>query len=557
MARAGGAARDGVAMDSAGDGARENASPDAMASGEAADAGARRIVRLTLLGFAAYCLALLGLKWFGFSAAVFDYAKEIYHARELRWIYDAANPPLYTWLLLGLQQAMGARLGTVLILNHLLLFGIFAASFALAREALRSPVLAALAAWSLMLVGQYHKFLYVMTHSLLAAIACPAALWLMLRIAREGRRRDYLALGAVLGLGLLSKFLVLAAFAAMVAAALAGRATRARVLSLDFAMTLGVAAAVFAPFAIAGIGEWPRLAGVFAERTGRNQASGYFSGLADGAWSLTQGVVVYAAALALVAGLAILWARRPGARSAAGAPAFEAQANGLRLVRATVIAGLVLIAIGVLAAGISVVKPRFLHIFLYPLPILAVALVARLAPGRPALRTPALRTYGILLGLVGAAVLAVRAVNLSPACLGRCEDLEPFDRLAARLAGAGFQRGTILAHGVRLGGNLALHFPDARVDVVVDPFKPAPPPSGRRGQCLIVWQAGRGGGPALPKALIEVAGLPEARARVAARGISLDWRWHGLAVVDPARDWRPRRTGWRYILIPEGTPTCR
>jgi hypothetical protein len=284
-------------------------------------------------------------------------------------------------------------------------------------------------------------------------------------------------------------------------------------------------------------------------RAGTDQALGFFTSLGNGIWSLSTSIGGYGLVLAVVAGLAILWARRWPTGNAASD---VSGGDGLRIVNYMMLASAALVLAAVLVVGVTIIKPRFVHIFLFPLPILAVALVARGGSG-----AFALRRYGLLLGLVGAGILAVRTVNSSPVCLRRCEDLVPFDRLANGLVAAGFERGTILAHGVRLGGNLVLQFPRSRVDVAVDPFVPAAPPAGRRGQCLVVWEQGDIAAGALPAPLVKAAGIPLERARAATRSITLDWRWHGVAVVDPLKGWQPRRTTWHYILLPDGTERCR
>ncbi|HUT50229.1 MAG TPA: glycosyltransferase family 39 protein [Alphaproteobacteria bacterium] len=446
----------------------------------------------------------------------------------------------------------GVRLATVLILNHLLLFLIYVSSFVLARRVLGAPVPAALAAWSLMLVGQYHKFLYTLSHSLLAAIFCPLLLWLLLRIAAERRLGDYAAAGVVLALGLLSKFLFLAVFVAAVIAAMSLRATRPGVVNPKFALSLGIAAAIFVPFVVASADQWSRLTTILRSRTGADQAGSYLAGLGDGLGSLSTSVGEYGVALAVTSALAILLPIGGRERLPAEPAISGASSDNIRFVGHAVLAGLALILVAVLVAGVSIVKPRFVHVFLFPLPILAVAFVAARRPG-----VLALRRYGLLLGVIGAGILAVRVVNMTPVCIGRCEDLVPFGRLSKQLAAAGFRQGTIFAHGVRLGGNLVLRFPDSRVDVAVDPFVPALPPAVQRGQCLIVWEGEdvRAGG--MPTALLAAAEIPLERARASVRSIILDWRWHGVAVVDPGRGWRPRRTTWRYILLPDGTPSCR
>jgi len=528
------------------------AEPSEVAGDIAGDALERRIVRLTVLGFAAYCLFLLALKWFGFSAAVFDHAKEIYHAQELRWVYDAANPPLYTWLLYGLQQVFGVRLVTVLLLNALLLFLIFLASFVLARRVLGSPMQAALAAWSLMLVGQYHKLIYTMSHSLLAAIFCPLMLWAMVRIADERRLTHYLVAGVVVGLGLLSKFLFLAAFIAVVIGALCLRSARPSVLNPKFLLTLGVGSAIFAPFVIASQDQWSRLTAVLRTRTGADLSESYLAGVGNGIWDLVRNFGEYGGALAVAVVAAIIWAARSRSEAAGGRAASASNPDALNLVGATMLAALGFILAAVLFANVSVIKPRFMHIFFFALPILAVALAA----SRPA-GARALQAYAAVLTVIGAGILGVRVINTTPVCLNRCDDLTPYDALSRKLAAAGFERGTIFAYGVRLGGNMVLSFPRARVDVAIDPFVPAATAAGQRGACLVVWERGDVPNGQVPPNLIKAAGITSEQARASMRSIRVDWQWHGLPVLDHGKNWRPRATTWDYILLSEGTKTCR
>ena len=314
----------------------------------------------------------------------FDFGKEIYHAQELRWIYDAANPPLHTWLLNIFHRTFGLGLWSVLAFNLLLLFAIFVAGFALARRVLPSTGLAAVAAWSFILIGQYHRIQYSMTHSLLVAIACPLALWLLLRVIRHRRLQDYAILGVVVAVGMLSKFLFLAAFLAMVVAAMVRQPSRRAVLNSRFLATISVAAALVGPFLIVAVDHWPRLFAVFRARVGQDVPGTYASGVLRGLGSLGEGVAEYAFLLTIVAALALvpvlMWDRT----------AIHAKDRTVHpmpiLLRDVVAAGLGFLVIAVLVLDVSVIKGRFLHIFLYPLPVLAVALVARWAPGRAAMR---------------------------------------------------------------------------------------------------------------------------------------------------------------------------
>jgi hypothetical protein len=354
----------------------------------------------------------------------------------------------------------------------------------------------------------------------------------------------------------LSKFLFVAAVAAAIIAALCLRQTRRGLLDPRIAASLAIAAAIFTPFVVSSLDHWSRLTTIFRARSGTDQALGFFASRGDGLWSLSTSIGEYALALVAVTGLALLWAKhaRQAAPSEAGLrtpqPPRPLVGDEVRFVGYAVLVSVILLLAAVFIGGVNIIKPRFIHIFLYALPILVVAMTARVG-------MPALRRYAVLLALVGAGILGMRVVNSTPICVNRCEDLAPTDQLATALTAAGFERGTILAHGVRLGGNMVLRFPHARVDVADDPFVPRPAAPAQRGQCLIVWRQDAIAPGTVPKQLVAAADIAPERARAAARTITTDWRWYGMAVVDPIRGWQPRRTTWHYILLPEGTERCR
>ena len=73
---------------------------------------------------------------------------------------------------------------------------------------------------------------------------------------------------------------------------------------------------------------------------------------------------------------------------------------------------------------------------------------------------------------------------------GKCREFVPFAELAGGLRQAGFTRGTIVADGMHIGGNLKVHFAGSRV---VDPafprvLWPDVADTGGAHDCLFVWR---------------------------------------------------------------------
>ena len=112
--------------------------------------------------------------------------------------------------------------------------------------------------------------------------------------------------------------------------------------------------------------------------------------------------------------------------------------------------------------------------------------------GRPSNRSIAiyLTTIAILVAVAAGARL-YRYLEGAEHC-SACREFVPFADMAAELRAAGFTRGTIIADGMHMGGNLKMLFSESRV---IDPaFPPAlwpdveQRPSGDDGMCLLLWR---------------------------------------------------------------------
>jgi hypothetical protein len=136
-------------------------------------------------------------------------------------------------------------------------------------------------------------------------------------------------------------------------------------------------------------------------------------------------------------------------------------------------------------AGATDFAERLLQPALQVLPIYLFMLVEQ-----GSVPAHAIRPYVITLAAVAAVALAARiGIHLAGAdyCRGACRTFIPFQEIAAGLRDAGFRgRGTIVVHGVQIGGNLRVRFPEARIMDTGFPSGTWPEAVGT-GQCLGVW----------------------------------------------------------------------
>lgn len=507
-----------------------------------------------VLLFAGLCALWFLIRLWGSTALKIDDALETYRSQTLEWIYVPTNPPLYTWLLSLVHQLTGTGLHASMILNYALLIGIFTFVLLSARRILGDDFYAALAAWSLLLLRQFTRANFTMTHSTLLMFFCAFGFWLFLQLLDRPRAGRALGLGAVLGLGLLSKFNFAAFFGSLLVAGFVNPRGRLVLASPPALWLLAALLAVAGPFALVYAGAGFDLVGVAEARIDPADRTGYagrvLAGLISAAISLAAFCGVLAAALIVTAPQAVL---RPPRLGVAGDPAL------IRLVRDLALVALGLILLGVLAGGVTRVSERYLHPFLLvPVPILAAAWLKAAGPGRRALAR-----FGAIVGAFAAGITLLLALELSPLCPQACRDQTPYAGLTERLRDAGFSGdGTIVAGSPIIAGNLVVRFPEARVWLAGSPYEPPAREADAPGrQCLVVWQEADGGTVAPPHEALAYAGLSPAQARHETRRLMVPSDRPFIDWSDPWAGFQPRRHYWRFILLgprPEaGSGRCR
>src|SRR4051794_714156 len=127
-------------------------------------------------------------------------------SQSLAWGYHE-QPPLYPWLTWLFFNLLGVNAFALGLLKTLILGAIYVSLYGSARQLLGDERRAALAAFSPLLIPTFawHSFFYL-TYTNLACVAAAATFYVLLRLQRDGGWLNYLSLGAVVGLGTLSKY---------------------------------------------------------------------------------------------------------------------------------------------------------------------------------------------------------------------------------------------------------------------------------------------------------------------------------------------------------------
>jgi hypothetical protein len=172
-------------------------------------------------------------------------------AQTLEPGYGLKQPPLYEWMLWSVQRVTGPTLPSFLVLKYGLLTATFAFLYLVAKRIFADQRWTAVAALSPLLLYHIGWNLHegvTQTIALICAVA--ASMWSFMRIAGGGRSVDYVLFGAIVGLGLLSKYSFAGFLVVLLGAALWQPMLRARLLDWRLLLSVGEAAVVTAPFVV-------------------------------------------------------------------------------------------------------------------------------------------------------------------------------------------------------------------------------------------------------------------------------------------------------------------
>ncbi len=455
-----------------------------------------------------------------------DEAEQLVLGQRLQLGYSP-DPPLYTWLQIPLFRLLGEGLPALSLLKNLLLFGTYASAWFVARHAGLGRDQAALAALSLLLLpGIGWESQRDLTHTVLVTALAAATLWAAMALL-DGRRDwgQYLLLGLVLGLGLISKWNYWLFATALLLSLLSLRP--GLLLNRRFAVAGLLALIIAAPFLF-----WMVTNLEVATATSYKLeavSGGYGSRFGKGLYSLVKSLLEFGA-LFLLLFLLLFRPWRGEGQVAGERPA------GLGLLVRLFWVTLGLLVLFLVASGGTVFRSRWMLPLFHFLPLLLFALAG---PG--IWNLVAVRRYGRLLLLVMALIplgLAAR-VYLAPLTGNYTKPHFPGRGLALALRQAAGPAPLVIAQDTFIGGNLKPYLGDALVAAPAVDFPLQRLLDGRSGPVLVVWNVDQSATMPVPLRAYLRQRLPAIPAAVAASGVVV----HRYRLSDD----RHYRLGWQLL----------
>lgn len=447
-----------------------------------------------------YVALLWALRSFGVSGGSIDDAEQLLYSQSWALAYSAHNPPGPTWIARALQALMGPGLLSVTLPKFGWWLLAFFALHACARRLFAAPAQVVHA--TLWLAGVYYvswECVLNYSHSVQVLAVSLLLLWQVLRMRRARGALDYLLLGALVALGLLSKFNFAVLLLAMLGASLWVPAYRAILLDRRLLLAVLLALVVLLPVVNA---QWQLLAASPAATTAK-------FGIAP-AWSLP--VALHGAGSALLALLSwlsplllfvLVLVPRVALPLPAQAPRSTPDGGVLqtdeRWLRALGIGVLALVMALTVASRAAEARTHYYQIAA-PL-VLWLAVRVELLDASAA-RRRAISLLSLTLALLSPLLLTLELSGLAN-ITGKGRLLVPYAGLATELRAAGFRDGLVVAQDWphALSGNLRPYLPQARFfSLAHTDYRP--PGAAAAGQCLLLWQS------AEPPAAIQAALAP-------------------------------------------------
>lgn len=433
----------------------------------------RKLRDRVLLVTAAYFLLHVAIRVLVSGSTELDEAEQVLLTQHLSWGYGS-QPPLYTWLQSALFTLFGANVFSLALLKNSLLFSLYIFTFFAAREMSGEDRPAIAALLCLLFIPQIAwESQRDLTHSVLGTSMMAATLYAAARVCRRGNIRDYLLLGFFGGLGILGKYNVAIALAALIMAFLSLPEFRPRLLQPRILLSLLVFLLItggHSGWVLTHLHETFRQAGTFQ----REALSAPWLDYLRGSAGLMRAIVSFAAPLVLIS-LLLLY-RRQDDRSQDYSPFIPLLARSLFF-------GILLCLAIVLVFRVTNLKDRWMQPILFAAAIYLPLLLRQQLAGKGMQRLLAVAGTVALVIMILLPARTLLASHLK----GRNQLNTPFVRFSEALRQAGFEHGNIAAGNRWLGGNLRLHFPRTSVFVPELP----PPPVNPEEPWLVVWDGSR------------------------------------------------------------------
>jgi 4-amino-4-deoxy-L-arabinose transferase-like glycosyltransferase len=183
------------------------------------------------------------------GALEIDEAELLFYAQQFKLGYSN-QPPLYTWLQWAVFEVFGVNHAGLAALRNGLLYALYVCMFRLSRPLLGALAAAAISSSMLLIVPLGWEALIDRTHSTLATALGAGALWTYYSLLQRPGKARMALLGALLGLGMLSKYNFVIFIIGLAAASLAVPEHRKRIWKPELWVAVAAGAVCVLPHAI-------------------------------------------------------------------------------------------------------------------------------------------------------------------------------------------------------------------------------------------------------------------------------------------------------------------
>ena len=411
-----------------------------------------------------------------------DDVYDIVFAQDLRAGYDAfpRQPPLYNWVLWTVQQALGPRLESFLLIKYAALVAAAGFLYLAARRALNDTLFALLTVESMALIysisWRYHEGF---THEVGAMVAVLATTWLLFRVLQDERPADFAGLAVAMGLGFLTEPAYIVFLVTFVLAAALQPGMRRALFKPQLLLALAVAIAIASPYWLWLLEEPRRLRWLT-----RIWADGWSFNL-NGMWDAVRGPVAYLSPLLFIlpflfpGWLKTAWADLKSSPFGCHKPNYE-----LLVLHAGVLA----LAVSILGALVFEVRGLAVHVLM---PLYLPSVIWLFSVARRSMVDPIeVKRFGRVAIAIAVVAFVARMANLyimDPVCQ-TCRWGIPYAALAQEMRARGFDgNGTIVSLEHELTGNLRQLFPNAKILARAHPTFTPEGADWTRGRVAYVW----------------------------------------------------------------------
>ena len=263
------------------------AKPDAIPAVRAIPRWISRLSPARVLAVLALYLAIMALQ-----AALLapsgrsDDSETLLLSQSLAWGYELKNPPAFYWVAWAATHVFGASLPVIYALRLACVFAAFAGLYAIARRLQPDPLLAACAGLAMLATLHFHWYLlFYLTNTTFAMALAPLAVLALFRLRSHPTLASYAIFGAVLGLGILSRYNFAIFAAALVAAAFTAPDWRALLLRRRALLSLAIVVLMLLPHVVWVAQNWSTLAGHVRARSSAPRRRP----TPDGCWTASAG----------------------------------------------------------------------------------------------------------------------------------------------------------------------------------------------------------------------------------------------------------------------------